>query len=88
MQKGEGSKRIGNKRRAKEAADWAEMDPGRPARPIPGPSHPPFDLATIRAIYTPEAKSHASIHSSSSAEEQRKEGHHLTPSQRGEGRAS
>jgi hypothetical protein len=38
MQKGEGSKRLGNQRHAKEAADWAEMGPGRPAQPIPGPS--------------------------------------------------
>jgi hypothetical protein len=37
----------------------------------------PFDLATIWTIYSPEAKSHASIHSSSAAEEQRREGHHL-----------
>jgi hypothetical protein len=37
----------------------------------------PFDLAAIRAIYSAEAKSHASIHSSSIAEEQRREGHYL-----------
>jgi hypothetical protein len=53
------------------------VDPGRPAQPIPRPSHPPFDLAVIRTIYSPKAKSHASIHSSSAAEEQRREGHHL-----------
>jgi hypothetical protein len=50
--------------------------PSRPAQPIPGPSQPPFDLATIQTIYSPEAKSHASTHSSSAAEEQR-EVHHL-----------
>jgi hypothetical protein len=77
MQKGEGSRRLENQRRVKEAADWAEMGLGRPAQPIPGPSQPPFDLVAIRAIYSPEAKSHASIHSSSAAEEQRREGHHL-----------
>jgi hypothetical protein len=86
MQKGEGSRRLGNQRRAKEAADWAEMgpgrpiSPGRPAQPIPGPSHPPplpFDLAAIRPIYSPEAKSHTSIHLSSATEKQRREGHHL-----------
>jgi hypothetical protein len=77
MQKGEGSRRLGNQRRAKEAANWAEVGPSRSAQPIPGPSHPPFDLATIRTIYSPEAKSHASIHSSSTAEEQRREGYHL-----------
>jgi hypothetical protein len=56
---------------------WAEVGPGWPAQPILWPSRPPFDLATIRAIYSPEARSHASTHSSSAAEEQRKEGHHL-----------
>jgi hypothetical protein len=77
MQKGERSRRLGNQHRAKEATNWAEMGPGRPAQPIPGPSQPPFDLATIQAIYSPEAESHASTHSSSAAEEQRREGHHL-----------
>jgi hypothetical protein len=57
------------------------MGPGRSAqadRPSPfrGPVTP-FDLAAIWAIYSPEAKSHKSIHSSSAAEEQRREGHHL-----------
>jgi hypothetical protein len=61
----------------KEATSWAEMGPSRPAQPIPGLSQPPFDLAAIRAIYSPEAKSHTSIHLSSVAEEQRREGHHL-----------
>jgi hypothetical protein len=47
-----------------------------------GPAHygaqsAPFDLDAIRAIYSPEAKNHASTHSSSAAEEQRREGHHL-----------
>jgi hypothetical protein len=58
------------------------MDPRRPAE-ASGPtqfqaqSTPPFVLAAIWAIYSPEAKRHASIHSSSVAEEQRREGHHL-----------
>jgi hypothetical protein len=77
MQKGEGSRGLGNQRRAKEVAHWAEMGPGRPAQPIPGPVNPPFDLAAIRTIYSPEAKSHTSIHSSSSVDKQRREGHHL-----------
>jgi hypothetical protein len=83
MQKGEGSRRLENQHRVKEATDWAEMGPGRSAQagrsaqPIPGPSQPPFDLATIRDIYSPEAKSHTSIHSSSAAEERRREGYHL-----------
>jgi hypothetical protein len=83
MQKGEGSRRLGNRHHTKEAADWAKMGPGRSTQsgrpdPFRGPvAPPPLDLATIRAIYSPEAKSHASIHSSSAAEEQRREGHHL-----------
>jgi hypothetical protein len=46
--------------------------------PFRGPVTPlPFDLAAIRTIYSPEAKSHASIHSSSATEDHRREGHHL-----------
>jgi hypothetical protein len=85
MQKGEGSRRLGNRHHAKEAADWAEMGPGRPAQagrlsPFRGPVTPPaplLDLAAIWAICSPEDKSHASIHSSSAAKEQRRERHHL-----------
>jgi hypothetical protein len=71
MQKGERFRRFGNQRRAKEVANWAEVDPGRLAQPTPGPSRPPFDLGASRAIYSPLTESHASIHSSSAAEEQR-----------------
>jgi hypothetical protein len=53
---------------------WAQA--GRPSL-FQGPVDPPFDLAAIRAIYSPGAKSHRSSHSSSAAEEQRREGHHL-----------
>jgi hypothetical protein len=77
MQKGQGSRRLENQHRAKEATGWVEVGPGRPTQPILGPSQPPFDLAAIRTIYSPEAKSHTSIHSSSAAEEHRREGHHL-----------
>jgi hypothetical protein len=78
MQKGEGSRRLGNRRRAKEAGNWAGMVPGRPAQPIPRPGYPsPFYLAAIRAICSPRVESHGSTHSSSTAEEQRREGHHL-----------
>jgi hypothetical protein len=77
MQKGEGSRRLGNRHRAKETANWAEVGPGRSAQPILGPSQPSFDLAAIWTIYSLEAKSHASIHSSSPAEEQRRVGQHL-----------
>jgi hypothetical protein len=49
--------------------DWAQVGPSRSAqagRPSPfrGPVTPPFDLAAIRAIYSPGVESHASIHSS------------------------
>jgi hypothetical protein len=74
MQKGEGSKRLGNRHRAKEAGNWAWMGPGRLAQagrpnPVQGPVASPFDLAAIRAIYSPGVKSHGSINSSSAAEE-------------------
>jgi hypothetical protein len=45
--------------------------------PFRGPVTSHFDLVAIRAIYSPGAKSHTSIHSSSTGEEQRREGHHL-----------
>jgi hypothetical protein len=76
MQKGEGSRKLGNRHHAKEAAGWAWMGPGRPAQPCPGPIAPSFDLAAIRAIYSPGVESHASSNSSSAAAEQRREGHH------------
>jgi hypothetical protein len=47
---------------------------GRPG-PFRGPVASPFDLAAIRAIYSLGVKSHTSIHLSSAAEEQRREGH-------------
>jgi hypothetical protein len=58
------------------------MGPGRStqdSRPSPfqGPVASPFNLAAIRAIYSPGVKSHALIHSSSAVEKQRREGHHL-----------
>jgi hypothetical protein len=67
MQKGEGPRRLRNRRHVKEAGNWAEVCPDAY----------PFDLAAIRAIYSPRVESHTSIHSSSAAEEQRTEGHHL-----------
>jgi hypothetical protein len=77
MQIREEFRRLGNKHRATKAVGWAEVGPGRPAQPISWPSRPPFDLATIRTIYSLEARSHASTHLSSAAEEQRRAGHHL-----------
>jgi hypothetical protein len=81
MQKGEGSRRLGNRRHAKETGNWAWMGPGRSAQagrpsPVQGPFASPFDLAAIRAIYSPGVESHGGINSSSAAEEQRREGHH------------
>jgi hypothetical protein len=81
MQKGEGSRRLGNRYHAKEAGNWDWMGPGRSAQanrpsPVQGPFALSFDLTAIRAIYSPGVESHASINSSSAAEEQRREGHH------------
>jgi hypothetical protein len=56
---------------AKQDVGRAEVGPGRPTQPISGLSRHPFDLTAIRTIYTPEAKSHASIHLSSAAEQKR-----------------
>jgi hypothetical protein len=53
---------------------WAQA--GRPS-PFPGPVDPPFNLAAIQTICSPEARSHASTHSSLAAKEQRREWHHL-----------
>jgi hypothetical protein len=69
MQIREDFRRLRNQHQEKEAAGWAEVGPGRPAQPISGPSQPPFNLTAIRAIYSPEARSHTSTHSSSAAEE-------------------
>jgi hypothetical protein len=82
MQKGEGSRRLRNRHHVKEVGSWAGVGPGRSAqasrpRPFQGPVASLFDLAAIRAIYSPGVESHASTHSSSVAEEQRREGHHL-----------
>jgi hypothetical protein len=79
---GEGSRRLGNPRRAKEAGNWTGTGLGRSAQagwpsPFQGPVASPFDLAAIRAICSLGVERHASTHSSSAAEEQRREGHHL-----------
>jgi hypothetical protein len=37
----------------------------------------PFALTAIQAIYSPLTESHGEYNSSSAAEEQRREGHHL-----------
>jgi hypothetical protein len=76
-QLGEDFRRLEKQHRAKEDAGCAEVGPGRPAQPTSWPNRPPFDLAAIQAIYSPEVRHHASIHSPSAAEEQRREGHHL-----------
>jgi hypothetical protein len=55
-------------RRQQTGLKWAQA--GRP-RPFRGPVAPPFDLGASRAIHSPLTESHASINSSSAAEEQR-----------------
>jgi hypothetical protein len=60
----------------------AEMGLGRPAwadqpSPFRARFDASFDLAASRAIYSPLVESHEERHSSSAAEEQRREGHHL-----------
>jgi hypothetical protein len=62
------------RRRALAGPKWAQA--GKPSL-FRGRVNPPFDLAAIRAIYSPEARSHRGTHSSSAPEEQRSERHHL-----------
>jgi hypothetical protein len=74
--KGSRKKRPGKK----PGLNWAETGLGRPARadqssPFWARFDAPFDLAASRAIYSPLTESHEEIHSSSAAEEQRREGH-------------
>jgi hypothetical protein len=74
MQKGETSRKQGNRRRAKEASGWAWMGPSRPAQagrpnPVQGPFAPSFFLAAIQAIYSPLTESHGRDNSSSAAEQ-------------------
>jgi hypothetical protein len=71
MQKGEDLEdSVSNvgRRRSRTGPKWAQA--GRPS-PFRGPVGPPFDLDASRAIYSPLTESHASINSSSTAEEQR-----------------
>jgi hypothetical protein len=65
---------FGVNRRQATGPGWAQA--GRPG-PFQGPVASPFDLAAIRAIYSPGVESHTSIHSSSATEEQRRGGHRL-----------
>jgi hypothetical protein len=70
----EDSRTDATRRRQATRPGWAQA--GRPGL-FQGPvAPPPFDLAAIRAIYSPGVKSQASINSSSAAKEQRREGHH------------
>jgi hypothetical protein len=76
MQKGGGYRRLGKQHQAKDATNWVEVGPGRSAQVgqrsmFRGPVDPPFDLDASWAIYSPLIESHASINSSSAAEEQR-----------------
>jgi hypothetical protein len=81
MQKWEHSRKLGKKHQAKVVAGWAEVGPSQPTQPATRPSRPPFDLAASQAIYSPLTESHARIHLSSTAEEQRSL--RDTPSRRG-----
>jgi hypothetical protein len=61
--------------------NWDEMGPGRSVQagqpsPFRARFCAPFELATIQTIYSPPTKSDTSIHSSSTAEEQIRKGHH------------
>jgi hypothetical protein len=72
--------------RKKPGPNRDETGLGRPAwadqpSPFQARFDTPFDLAASWAIYSPLAESHENIHSSSVAEEQRREGHRF-----GEGR--
>jgi hypothetical protein len=65
----------------KPGQNWTKTGLGRLAQvgwPSTGRARfgTPFDLAAIRTIYSPPAKSHEEIHLSFAAEEQRREGHH------------
>jgi hypothetical protein len=76
MQKGKHLEDSGTdttRRRPGTGPGWAQA--GRPSS-VQGPIPPSFDLASIRAIYSPGIESHASINSSSVAEEHRREGPH------------
>jgi hypothetical protein len=64
----------------KPGPNWAKTGLGRPAwadQPSPfwAQFGTPFEIATIQTIYNPVTKGHKEIHSSSTAEEQRREGH-------------
>jgi hypothetical protein len=81
----EDSRGPGNQHRAKEAAGWAEVGPGRPAQPISWPSRPPNWPSRHSGYLSPrgqEPRINSFIIGHQGAE---KRG---TPSRRGEGRAS
>jgi hypothetical protein len=94
MQKGEGSRRLGNRDRAKEAANWAEVRPGRPAqsgRPSPaGPayfgaqSHPLWPRCLSGYLYPPDREPRRNQFVILRRGAEKLEGHHLGE----EGRAS
>jgi hypothetical protein len=81
MQKGKDLEDSGTdtgRRRQPTGPKWAQAGQPRPAGTTHfGAQSTPLDLAAFQTIYSLEAKSHATIHSSSAADEQRREGHHL-----------
>jgi hypothetical protein len=79
MQKGKHPRSKGTdveQRRPRAGPGWAQAQAGRPS-PVQGPVRLPFALAANQATYSPVTESHTSYNSSSAAEEQRREGHHL-----------
>jgi hypothetical protein len=76
MQKGETTRRLGNRHHTKEAASWACMGPGRPAQPSLGPVCSLLWPSRHSGYLWTGVESHASSNSSSAAEEQRRQGHH------------
>jgi hypothetical protein len=61
MQKGEESRRLGSQSRAKEAANWAEVGPGRSAQvgrssPFRDPVSPPLTYPPFRLFIAPRPR--------------------------------
>jgi hypothetical protein len=71
--------KVHTNKESREKQAWRKPGPNRAWVDRPNPFWArfgtPFDLAAYRAIYCPLAESHKKIHSSSAAEEQRREGH-------------
>jgi hypothetical protein len=70
---------VHTNKESREKQMWRKPGPKQAWADRPNPFRArfdaPFDLAAIRTIYRPLAKSHEGIHSSSAIEDQRREGH-------------